>query len=79
MQYLLQAILIAVFFTAERYVTKWATHKIDEKAPYRSGIYFMTHELTGEKAAFMHKVNIIAVRVTILITLMSIIVTGVST
>ncbi len=73
MIYLLQIIVIAIVLIAERYVTKWANLKIENKEPYRSGA-FMLHELTGEKAVFMYKVNIIAVRTIILLAAISMII-----
>ncbi len=73
MIYCLQIILISIFIVVERYYTKWARNKLANNEPYRSG-YFMLHELTGSKAAFMYKTNIIILRIVILLTVISILI-----
>lgn len=73
MKYVMQLAVVIFVIVAERYVTKWAKHKIADEAPYTSGV-FVIHPLTGEKAIFMYKANIIVTRVVLILLIISIII-----
>lgn len=73
MMYVLQVVVLIFVIAGERYVTKWATQKIADEAPYTSGVFVM-HPLTGEKAIFMYKTNIIVTRVVLVLLVISIII-----
>jgi hypothetical protein len=72
MVYLFQVAIVLILIILERINTKWATTKINNGDVYDVGA-FKLHELHGDKAIKMYKINIYCARVMVVITILSII------
>ena len=74
MIYVFQAAFVVILVIAERYNSRWSKNKIENGLPYTSGLFFSARPLTGNKAIFMYRLNIIALRTTVVLLVISILI-----